>query len=68
MSYARLAAILETRAKELGIGRPTEHNLASRINRGAFTFGFAIEVLRAIGTTKVDNPPLTKPGNVARQG
>jgi hypothetical protein len=63
MSYAQLAAILEPRAKELDIGQPTEHNLASRINRGAFTFAFAIEVLRAIGTTKIDIAPLTKSGH-----
>jgi Domain of unknown function (DUF6471) len=66
MSYAQLAALLEPRAKHLGIGRPTEHNLTSRINRGTFTFGFAIEVLRAIGATKVDLAPLTKPGSAGK--
>lgn len=66
MSYAQLAALLEPRAKKLRVGRITEHNLASRINRGTFTFGFAIEVLRAIGTAKIDIVPLAKSSNATR--
>ena len=58
IGYTQLAAILEPRAHQLGIGRLTEHNLASRISRGSFTFGFAIEVLRAMGIAQIDITPV----------
>lgn len=38
----------------------TERSLISRINRGTFTFGFALQVLRALGVTKLTVSELEK--------
>jgi len=62
MSYKRLATALTPRAHLLGMRRVTERNLVSRISRGTFSFGFAIEVLRAMGVREIDIAPIRTPG------
>lgn len=45
--------MLAYRLSEAGV-EETERNLVSRITRGTFTFAFALQVLRAIGVTRLD--------------
>ena len=68
VSYKLLAKLLEEHGRHVSGYRVSERNLISRITRGTFTFGFAIEVLRAMGVTSVgisavegpvDGPPRT---------
>jgi hypothetical protein len=68
VTYSKLGALLEQQNRHISGYRVSERNLISRITRGTFTFGFAIEVLRAMGATSVgisavggpvDGPPRT---------
>lgn len=45
--------MLARRLSEAGVSE-TERNLVSRITRGTFTFAFALQILRAIGVTRLD--------------
>jgi hypothetical protein len=56
ITYKELAFLLEPHAAEGE--RITERNLISRITRGTFTFGFAIQILRAMGATEIDIRPV----------
>ena len=67
VTYKELAVLLQRSARLLDIGRVTERNLISRISRGTFTFGFAVQVLRAMGVTKIDITPVSAPGVQARE-
>ncbi len=51
VSYKELVKLMNARA-EPG-EKVTERNLISRINRGTFTFGFTLQVLRAMGINKL---------------
>jgi hypothetical protein len=61
VSYRELAGLLELHGRGVSQDRVSERNLISRITRGTFTFGFAIEVLRAMGATTVDIAPVVVP-------
>jgi hypothetical protein len=52
-SYKKLASLLEQHSRHISGHPVSERNLISRITRGTFTFGFAIEVLRAMGARSV---------------
>lgn len=58
-SYKQLVVAME----RLGHKKVTEGNLISRISRGSFTFGFAIEILRAMGATEIDISPVNVHGS-----
>lgn len=51
VSYKELVKLMNARV-EPG-EKVTERNLISRINRGTFTFGFTLQVLRAMGINKL---------------
>jgi uncharacterized protein DUF6471 len=61
VSYKQLAALLEQQSRHSLGFRVSERNLISRITRGTFTFGFAIEVLRAMGASSVGISPVDSP-------
>lgn len=52
VSYVMLATML---------GDETPQQLRTRINRGSFTFGFLIRVMRALGAEEVRIAALSKP-------
>ena len=56
ISYRDLALRLQT----VGV-RLTEQSLINRINRGRFTFAFALQVLAAMDVQSVHVPRLPKP-------
>ena len=49
IDYIRLAEML----KEIGVDEK-QANIANKINRGTFSFSFALQVFKAIGVTTLD--------------
>ena len=49
VDYPKLVELL----KDMGIDE-TRENLANKINRGKFSFAFALQVFNALGSKKID--------------
>ena len=60
VSYKELARRLEAYGVTVD-----DRVLINRINRGEFSFSFALQVLAALGATTVDVPPLPKPSRLS---
>ena len=56
VSYAELAV----RLRPYGV-RLSEQSLINRVNRGAFSFTFALQVLAALGVDTIKVPKLPQP-------
>ncbi len=60
VSYKELARRLEAYGVTVD-----DRVLINRINRGGFSFAFALQVLAALGATTLDVPRLTKPSRLS---